>query len=671
MKLNTIIEGNSLQVLKEIPSNYIDIIITSPPYNAAHDYDNYDDNKEFNEYLKNMKDIFKETYRVLKKGGRICVNVPFAIKNKDNKNVTFISHHIASILNEIGYCDFEWITWHKGRNMNHFQGNNTAWGSWKSPSCPSFRPLGEAVMVFYKEEKQHLGNKDNIDITSEEFKEWTKNTWYFNEDTSLYYENLMCIPNDAKKNIHPAPYPVELVERLLKMYSYKDDIVLDPFNGIGTTTLAAKNLNRKYIGIDLSKKYCDIAVERLKTAFKIVYNDDTSKLVNSSSNENTLNFVFPYKESFSPALVPYLISRYSIKNYNSLMDPFLGTGSVFVNDLINECYGYDTSKLAIEISNSKLVKLEQQDLKKILELTNKFSDKDVVETPYPAWEPYSKYAKKDKYNIVMSFINYFNNESDNLKRFVKYVVISNLDKIFDYKRDGNGIKSRESKIDSKDTIMYIKDLIKISVDLKKAFDKSTTKIINFKNDSSVTANLNTNVDLVVTSPPYANMFDYFEVYKMELWTSGVITSYDDWKRAKKSALRSNKNASLNVNDTIDNELLKSVVDKMKLNGVNNSTITMINNYFYDMKCVIKNMYNILNEDGYMFIVVGNSFYGSHPVITDEILIEEAKKQGFTFIEMIISRKLSTSSQQMKNINEEDKEYLRESIIVLKKGGINE
>ena len=83
------------------------------------------------------------------------------------------------------------------------------------------------------------------------------------------------------------------------------------------------------------------------------------------------------------------------------------------------------------------------------------------------------------------------------------------------------------------------------------------------------------------------------------------------------------------------------------------------------------MYNILNEDGYMFIVVGNSFYGSHPVITDEILIEEAKKQGFTFIEMIISRKLSTSSQQMKNINEEDKEYLRESIIVLKKGGINE
>ena len=91
MKLNTIIEGNSLQVLKEIPSNYIDIIITSPPYNAAHDYDNYDDNKEFNEYLKSMKDIFKETYRILKKGGRICVNVPFAIKN----NLYHITSHLS------------------------------------------------------------------------------------------------------------------------------------------------------------------------------------------------------------------------------------------------------------------------------------------------------------------------------------------------------------------------------------------------------------------------------------------------------------------------------------------------------------------------------------------------------------------------------------------------
>ncbi len=318
MKLNTIIEGDSLLVMQDIPSNYIDIIITSPPYNATHSYDNYNDNKEFKDYINNMTDIFRECYRILKEGGRICVNVPFAIKNKETKNVSFISHYIASILNDLGFRDFEWITWHKGKNMNHFQGNNTAWGSWKSPSCPSFRPLGEAIMVFYKGEKQHRGDKSQIDITGEEFKEWTKNTWYFNEDDNNIYDNLMCIPNDAKKKNHPAPYPNELVERLIKLYSYKDDIVLDPFNGIGTTTYVSEKLNRKYIGIELSKKYCDLAIDRLKNGAKIVYSDNTSKLVNSSSNEGTLTVVFPYKESFSPNLVPYLVGR-NLKNYDSML----------------------------------------------------------------------------------------------------------------------------------------------------------------------------------------------------------------------------------------------------------------------------------------------------------------------------------------------------------------
>ncbi len=667
MKLNTIIEGDSLTVIKEMPSNFIDIIITSPPYNAAHNYDNYDDNKEFNDYINNMKEIFTECYRVLKKGGRICVNVPFAIKNKETKDVTFISHHIASILNKIGFKDFEWITWHKGKNMNHFQGNNTAWGSWKSPSCPSFRPLGEAVMVFYKESKRHIGAKEKIDITGEEFKEWTKNTWYFNEDTNNIYEDLMCIPNDAKKSSHPAPYPIELVERLLKLYSYEEEIVLDPFNGIGTTAVAAEKINRKFIGIDLSKQYCDIAASRLEKCTRLVYSKDTSRLVNTSSNENTLNLVFPYKESFSPNLVPYLMDRYSIKHHISLMDPFLGTGSVFINDKIKDCYGYDTSELAIEIAKAKLIKLESKELKIASTLLKTFSEENVEEFEYPNWIPYPKYASKDKYNIVISYINYFGKESKNLKRFIKYVVISNLDKIFDYKRDGNGIKTRKSKISTDEVIPYLKDLTKLAISLKQAFDKKNNKTIDFRNETSTTINPKLKVDLVVTSPPYANMFDYFEVYKMELWTANIVDSYESWKAMKKKALRSNKNANLNSSEVIDNSILNITTKKLQKQKVDTSTISMINNYFYDMKEVLNNMYKILKDKGYMFIVVGNSFYGGIPIITDEILIEEAKKIGFDCEEMIISRKLSTSSQQMKHIKEEDKEYLRESIIVLRKG----
>lgn len=666
MKFNTIIEGDSLQVLKELQANSIDIIITSPPYNAAHNYDNYDDNKDFNNYLKNMKAIFCETYRVLRKGGRICVNVPFAIKNKKTKKVTFIAHHIASILNEIGYIDFEWITWHKGKNMNHFQGNNTAWGSWKSPSCPSFRPLGEAVLVFYKEEKRHVGSSNKIDITGEEFKDWTKNTWYFNELDNNVYENLICVSNDAKKKEHPAPFPTELVERLLKLYSYQDEIVLDPFNGIGTTTLAAEQTNRKFIGIDLSKKYCDIACSRLKNEYThLVFDSKASCLVNSSANEGTLNMVFPYKESFSPNLVEYLINRYKVKKYDSLMDPFLGTGSVFTNKFINKCYGYDTSLLAINISKAKLTKLTAKDYVKAKKIINSFGKEKVKDYKYPNWEPYKKYAPKQKYNIVMSLINEFS--SDDLGLFIKFVIISNLDKVFDYKRDGNGIKSRLSKIPLEDTIPFLKELLLEALKLKKAFDKENNKIIDFRNESSVTASPTSKVDLVVTSPPYANMFDYFEVYKMELWTSLIVDSYDSWKQMKKSALRSNKNADIKKEEVIDNDILKIACKNMKKNNVNSSTISMVNNYFYDMNKVLNNMFKILNKNGYMFIVVGNSFYGGVPIKTDEIISSLAQKIGFEVVEMIIARKLSTSSQQMKLITEEDKFYLRESIIVLRKG----
>lgn len=667
MKLNTIIEGNSLDVMKGMPSNYIDIIITSPPYNAAHNYDNYNDNKDFKDYIMNMTEIFQQCYRVLKKGGRMCVNVPFAIKNKETKNVSFISHHIAAILNDLGFKDFEWITWHKGKNMNHFQGNNTAWGSWKSPSCPSFRPLGEAIMIFYKEEKQHRGKKEKIDITGEEFKEWTKNTWYFNEKNNNVYNDLVCIPNDAKKKEHPAPYPNELVERLLKLYSYEEDIVLDPFNGIGTTTYVAEKLNRNYIGIDLSKKYCEIAFERLNSGSKITFNSETATLVNSSSNEGTLNLVFPYKESFSPNLVSYLTERYNIKKTDNLLDPFLGTGSVFINDMTHKCYGFDTSPLAIEISLAKITKLSTAEYTKAKKIIDNIDKEKFLDYEYPKWPSYEKYASKNKYKIIMNAIHAFDNETDSLKKFIKYVIISNLDKVFDYKRDGNGIKFRSSKLSDSEVLTYLKELLHLALKLKKQYDKNNNKEINFYNESVVMTDKKIkDIDLVVTSPPYANMFDYFEVYKMELWTSGLINSYEQWKKLKKSALRSNKNANIKKDDIIDNEMLKEATNLMEKNNVDTATISMVNNYFYDMKIVMEKMFNFLNKKGYMFIVVGNSFYGGIPIITDEILIEEAQKVGFTPVDMIISRKLSTSSQQMKIISDENRIYLRESIIVLRK-----
>ena len=286
--INYIINGDSNCILERIPEKTIDLIITSPPYNAGHNYDIYDDNKELKEYLKMLRNIFEKCYKVLKDDGKICINVPFAIKNMKTKKVFFLANIIAEIVNDVGFNDFEMITWHKGKNIKHFQGNNTAWGSWKSPSCPNCRPMCESVMVFYKLERSHSGDIHKASITSDEFKEYTKNSWYFQQD-DIVYEDIICEPNNTKKDIHPAPYPIELIERLIKLYSYEDDLILDPFNGIGTTTLAASNLKRQFIGIELSRTYCEIALKKIqnKNTSIFTYDDLYANLVNSNLNSDT------------------------------------------------------------------------------------------------------------------------------------------------------------------------------------------------------------------------------------------------------------------------------------------------------------------------------------------------------------------------------------------------
>ena len=668
--LQEILNGDSLYILKNnIADNFIDIIITSPPYNVAHKYENYNDDLDFESYLNAMRDIFKECYRVLKDDGRICVNVPFAVKNRDSKEVRFLSVYITQILNEIGFKEFELITWHKGKDIKHFQGNNTAWGSWKSPSCPSFRPLGEAVLVFYKNERIHKGSSANIDISSEEFKEWTKNIWYFDENGKQGFENVLCASNNAKKDLHPAPYPEELIERLLKIYSYQNDIVLDPFNGTGTTTYVANQLHRQFIGIELSSKYCKIAIERLQkttnsqtTPIIKSYPTILTNLVNSDDTRDSLNEVFPYKEAFSPYLIEHLQNRFACSNA-SVYDPFCGVGSSFLNTQTQICYGFDTSAFALNVAKVKLEKLDSKHLKKAEKNIRNFMPSN-REYPFPQWESFGKYADKKRFNLIMDFIESFKDVDSKIYHFVSFLVLCNLEKMLHFKKDGNGIKYRESKI--RDIESYLKALTLRAFELKKEFDRNNSKLIILENRSSINNKPKDKVDCVLTSPPYANLFDYFEIYKMELWSSKIVKSYEEWKKLKKTALRNNKNAALKQQDKIENTLLNHTLETLKNKGIESSTLTMLNNYFFDMQKVLKNCFEVLKDNGFCFIVVGNSCYKGVPIQTDEILAQEAQKLGFECKEIIIARKLKTSSQQMKVIDSKAKFYLRESIIVLQK-----
>lgn len=441
--------------------------------------------------------------------------------------------------------------------------------------------------------------------------------------------------------------------------------MLDPFNGTGTSTYIAKKLNRGFIGIELSKKYCQMALQRLNENHICIktLNKDFEGLTNNDKVANSLNEVFPYKEAFSPYLLDFLQERFSC-NINSVFDPFCGVGSSFLNKITVNCFGFDTNPFALNITRAKLKPLKQKNIDEALEIIKNFNHKSIKEFSLPKWKSFSKYADKKRFNIIMSFIETFKNVDSELYHFMKYMILSNLEKMLDFKKDGNGIKFRKSKIDN--LIVYLKELGNKALILKKSFDLENHKNCVLKNKSCIFNTFDEKVDCILTSPPYANLFDYFEVYKMELWSSGLVKDYNEWQKFKKGALRNNKNSSLNPNEFINNNLLNSTLKKLESINLENSTIIMLKNYFYDMKLVLQNCFKILKNKGFCFIVVGNSSYKGVPIKTDEILIDEAKKLNFTFKELIIVRKLNTSSQQMRILDDKQKLSLRESIIVLQK-----
>jgi site-specific DNA-methyltransferase (adenine-specific) len=242
--VNRIICGDAQHALSLIPDRSIDIIITSPPYNFGHAYaqDSHNDTREWNEYYAKLLAVWRECERVLKPGGRIAVNVQPLFSDY------VPTHHIISrqlaALGLLWKAEFLW-------EKNNYNAKYTAWGSWKSPSMPYIKYTWEFIEVFDKETHKKAGRREDIDITAEEFKEWVLGRWSFPPEIRM------------KDYDHPAMFPEELPRRLMKLFSYKNDIVLDPFNGAGTTTLVAGKLRRRFIGMDISQQYCDMALRRV------------------------------------------------------------------------------------------------------------------------------------------------------------------------------------------------------------------------------------------------------------------------------------------------------------------------------------------------------------------------------------------------------------------------
>ncbi|MFQ6134757.1 MAG: DNA-methyltransferase [Nitrososphaerales archaeon] len=230
----------SSENMEELPDNSVHLMVTSPPYNVGKEYD---EDFTLDEYRDLLKRVFKEVYRVLVPGGRACVDVA----NLGRKPYIPLHSWIIQDMLEIGFLMRGEAIWDKGSSA----AASTAWGSWCSASNPTLRDVHEYILVFSKDAFSRKLKERKSDITREEFLELTKSVWSFPAES-------------ATKVGHPAPFPVELPLRLIKLYTFEKEVILDPFIGSGTTAIAALQTNRSYVGYDIDEDYVKLAEKRIK-----------------------------------------------------------------------------------------------------------------------------------------------------------------------------------------------------------------------------------------------------------------------------------------------------------------------------------------------------------------------------------------------------------------------
>jgi site-specific DNA-methyltransferase (adenine-specific) len=227
---------------KEVNEKSIDLIVTSPPYNVDIKYNSHNDKISYEDYLEFSEKWIARCFEWLKEDGRFCLNIPLD-KNKGGQQS--VGADLTTIAKKLGFKYHSTIVWNEG-NISR----RTAWGSWKSASAPFVIAPVELIVNLYKEKWKKTSGSKVSDITRDEFMNWTNGLWTFQGESK-------------KRTGHPAPFPVELPRRCIKLFSFVDDVVLDPFLGSGSTLVATALNNRKGIGIDIDLTYCQLAKKRL------------------------------------------------------------------------------------------------------------------------------------------------------------------------------------------------------------------------------------------------------------------------------------------------------------------------------------------------------------------------------------------------------------------------
>jgi len=254
--LGRIVCGDRTEILRSLPPESVDLTVTSPPYNCGKDYGATSDSVPWETYWQQTREWLAEVLRVTKPGGRLAVNLPWWMGKKPRRDVPY---EFQTAARELGWLMLDKIIWVKGDENNihtsgGWGGGGCGWGTYLSPSGPSIRCASEPILILAKGSRgrgvisgEGRGLCVRGDMTKEEWMEWTMDVWFVRGASDRY---------------HPAVYPPEIPKRLIKLYTYPGDVVLDPHNGSGTTTEAAQLLGRQFIGVDLNPEYCRIAEAR-------------------------------------------------------------------------------------------------------------------------------------------------------------------------------------------------------------------------------------------------------------------------------------------------------------------------------------------------------------------------------------------------------------------------
>ena len=267
IETNKIINGDCVEVMKTLPEGSVDLVVTSPPYNADIKYDVYDDGLSMDEYWKFTIDWLSQVFRVLKDDGRVAINVPIEMNVQERGGRILFNAEFWMKMKEVGFQFFGMVDLTEDSPHRVRQ---TAWGSWMSASSPYIYNPKECVILAYKKDKKKLTKGES---------QWMGETIQIEQEDGTFKSKLVYEDEDKKefmnlvfgrweyfadtKSLTKATFSMDIPTKAIKILTYKNDIVLDPFMGSGTTAVAAETLGRRWLGIELSSNYTEIARKRV------------------------------------------------------------------------------------------------------------------------------------------------------------------------------------------------------------------------------------------------------------------------------------------------------------------------------------------------------------------------------------------------------------------------